>query len=233
LCLEALGDRLLPAPITFNPALSATHSLAASHIEELRSHLTSDYSLPSPNLVGAMGSTVNLGLGTLTIQTESWDPQTGSMKFTGTFVSSNKINPTGFPGADISDNIGAIPVTGHIQNPTVSISSNSVLNGIPVSYYTTGIDFHGAGDGSVGSGFNALPDHQQVSFSGSVLTWWVTNGTLPTQYAMGGSLDIKDTVQNIPVLGTRTFDTSAPVPGVTFAGMDWAPISFCTSTMPC
>jgi hypothetical protein len=229
LCLEALDERILPSAgpiLTHRVDVDAAKSEVLKAVQEglavnLRSTMDALFILPTPNLVGARGSTVNLGLGTLTIQTESWDPQTASTKFTGTFESSNKIYPGGI---QVSDDIGAIPVTGHIQAPFAATWRNGTLGGIPIGYFTSTIDFQGTGDGSVGS--LQLPDHQQVSFTGSILTWWSQTGPLQYQYAMSGMIDIKDTVQNIPVLGTQTFNTPETVPGNTFAGMDWSPIQF-------
>ena len=235
LCLEALDERILPSagPI-INHRIDSDADTKYEILKAGQEGLTAAarpelaFLIPpsTPNLIGPMGkgSTVNLGLGTLTIQTESFNSQTGVMDFTGTFASSNRIN-LGIPGGDISDNIGAIPVTGHIKIvPSASTWSFGVLAGVPVGFYTTAIDFQGVGDGRVGS--LELKEHQQVSFSGSVLRWVSADWPYPLGYAISGSLDIKDTVQNIPVLGTKTFDTSSPVPGVTFAGMDWAAIQF-------
>jgi hypothetical protein len=70
-----------------------------------------------------------------------------------------------------------------------------------------------------------LPDHQQVSFSGSVLSVWLQNQALAV--GVSGSVDIQDHVTGIPGVGTRNFDTSpTPVPGTPWIGTNWASIQY-------
>jgi hypothetical protein len=162
--------------------------------------------------------------GTLTIQTETWNSQTGNMDFTGTWESSRdlKIFPVGF---GVSDDIGPIPVTGHIHAvPTLGPWSYGSLGGVPVSYFTTGIDFQGAGDGKVGS--LQLPDHQTVSYSGSVLTWVLPTG--PVQYSMSGSFNFFHDDVTEPDGRVHRDDPPSllPTQGVSFAGMNWSSITF-------
>lgn len=234
LCLEALDDRILPSagPFIHRIDIDATPDAIQAGQSALAANLRSAMDflpiLPTPNLVGPMGkgSTVDLGLGTLTIKTESWNSQTGVMDFTGTYEShpSTKIL---LGSIAVNDDIGPIPVTGHINAPPASTWSNGSVAGIPVSYFTTGISFHGDGHGFVGS--TASPDCQHVDFSGSVLTSWLSNGPFQFQYWMSGSsmdaLKITDTV-TVSDLMKITDVTAAPVPGTSFAGMNWAPITF-------
>jgi hypothetical protein len=224
LCLEALDERILPSAGPFTHMGYTQYDVADDRAQEAALLSALYPALPKPDLMGAKGSKVDLGRGTLTINTEFYDWKTGSMRFTGTFVSSDKIL-LGPPGAslEVSDSIGAIPVTGRINFlPVFSPWSHSAVGGIPVDYFTTGISFQGVGDGSVGS--LHLPEHQQFSFSGSVLTWRALNG--PLQYSIGGTIGITDTVQNVPLSGTQTVPISDTVPGITFAGMNWSPIQF-------
>jgi hypothetical protein len=233
LCLEALDERLLPSHSPFNPGVLAAHNPFAQYTPaEIRmgaelniQPLQSMQLDPAPNLMGPMqrGSKIDLGQGTLTIENEFFNVQSQVWQFTGHFESSAHIVlPLGIP---VSDDIGPVAVTGQISRWPTSSGSAVFINGSTVSYYTSSISFQGAGDGTVGS--SMLPDHQQVSFSGSVLSVWLQNQ--PTAIGVSGSVDIIDHVTGIPGFGNRDFDSGqTPVPGTPWIGMNWASIQYLT-----
>jgi hypothetical protein len=229
LSLEALDDRIMPYASLFTTAVVPTSNPFASYIGNLQTmpfvSAVPAYS-PVPDLTGTaqnmhMGSTIDLGLGTLKVSSEYVDPQTGNMRFTGYFTSRAQLV---FPlGIQVSDNIGPIQVTGEIYRFSTS-SGTALFNGSMVSYYTNSISFSAFGDGPVGSA--RLPDQQQVSFTGSILSVWGPNGALPV--GVSGSIDIKDTVANL-LNGNMPgqFDTGlTPVPGMNWIGTNWAAINY-------
>jgi hypothetical protein len=232
LSLEMLDDRIVPTVASINPGgVLAMHSVAAQYASglwQLNPQLTSVFnSPPVPDLTGTAqnmhhGSTINLGQGTLTVQQEYLNAITGALQFTGVFESDA---PLVFPlGIQVSDDIGPLQVTGQIGR-SPSSSGTGMFNGSMVNYYTNSISFSTSGDGKVGS--LMLPDHQEVSFTGSILSVWVNGQAIPV--GVSGSIDIKDTVTNIPNYGTKTFDTGwTPVPGTNWMGTNYASISYLT-----
>jgi hypothetical protein len=169
-------------------------------------------------LQGGLRSSINLGLGGLSIQDQAYNNAAGVWSFTGTFESTNQIPLLGF---NVSDDVGQEPfLSGQISSWPVS-SGTTVFNGSTFSYYTNSISFQSSGSGTIGT--LGASDLQTVSFTGLVLSVWVNGQTVPV--GVSGTIDIKDHVTGIPGIGTRDFDTNAVVPGTMLLGTTWAAIT--------
>jgi hypothetical protein len=227
LSLETLDDRIVPTTNPFSTAAFTTNSLVANYATLLQVNplITQTFFQidPTPQLAAtgtnAFTSTINLGLGTLKVQSQAYNTA-GIWNFAGTFESMTQIPLFGFL---VSDDIGPLSfASGQIHSSPAS-SGTGVFNGSTVSYFTNIISFQAVGDGMVGDPSLGAMDHQQVTFNGSILSVWFNGTAVPV--GVSGTVDIKDTV-SIPGFGPMTFDTSEVVPGTTmWLGTNWASIT--------
>jgi hypothetical protein len=222
LSLEALDDRIVPTYPTFTSISHATNSLVVNYATLLQVAPLTTQAIqldPAPQLAAtgtnAFTSTINLGLGTLKVQSQSYNTA-GIWNFAGTFESMTQIPLFGFL---VSDDIGPLSFASGQIHTSPTTSGTAVINGSNFSYYTNSISFQASGDGVVGA--IAAPDHQVVTFNGSILSLWVNGTAVPV--GVSGTVDIKDTV-TVPGSGPMTFDTSEVVPGMMLNGMTWASI---------
>jgi hypothetical protein len=225
LSLEALDDRIVPTITSIDPGGMA-NSLLADYGSSLQlvapiSYLTS-FNLPpflAQTGANAFTSTINLGLGTLAVQAQTFNNNAmGVWNFAGTFESMTQIPVFGFL---VSNDIGPLSFDSGQISSWPSSSGTDVFNGNTVNYFTNSISFRATGDGMVGDPSFGMQDHQVVSFTGSILSVWFNGQAVPV--GVGGTIDIQDTV-TVPGSGSMPFDTAQTVPGTMFVGMNWASI---------